>query len=72
MFFCCDVCALQFRGLLDRLLAATGWPSVDGLEIVGDRRGRTVTARHADHRFRCFIAFNSEGLVRTFEPRASD
>lgn len=68
MFFCCDVCLTQFRHLVGRLREATGWPRIDSLEIAGDRRGRRCEAGYGHERFRCFIAFNSDGDVREFRP----
>jgi hypothetical protein len=67
MFFCCERCALQLRGLLARVKSATGWSRVDALELEGDRRGRRGLATHGDGRFRFFVAFNAEGEVRKFD-----
>lgn len=66
MFFCCARCATQFRHLVDRVKAATGWSTIDALDIAGDRRGRSCTAFRASSTFRCVIAFNAQGDVRAF------
>lgn len=43
-FFCCALCAVQFRGLIERIQRDTGWPGIDAIEIGGDRRGRRCRA----------------------------
>lgn len=68
MFFCCSVCAVQFRELVARIRKEAGWGRIDALAITGDRRGRTCTARGGDATFRCFVAFNPEGRIRQFLP----
>ena len=67
-FFCCAICATQFRHLVDRIRSSTGWPTIDAIEIAGDRRGRRCTAAHGGERFGCFVAFDPEGNVREFRP----
>lgn len=69
-FFCCAVCAAQFKALLGRLRERTGWERIDALEISGDRRGRTVVAARGEERFRCAVAFNAQGEIRWFESAA--
>lgn len=66
MFFCCDVCRIQFRGLIARIKHDTGWDRIDGLEIAGDRRGRTCRATLGSQVARFAFAFNSEGTLRQF------
>ena len=66
LFFCCDLCALQFRNLVARIERETGWPSVDRLSIAGDRRGRTCTAYRGTSSYACTFTFNAEGEIRTF------
>lgn len=66
LFFCCDVCAVQFRGLVDRIKADTDWDHLDSLEIAGDRRGRTCLAGSGTEEARFGFAFNSEGRLRRF------
>ncbi len=70
LFFCCGICVTQFRHLVDRIKASTGWPTVDAIEISGDRRGRRCVAAHGADRFGCFVAFNADGDVREFRPEA--
>jgi len=66
LFFCCDVCLLQFRHMVERVKATTGWDRIDALEIAGDRRGRTVRAVHEGMTQQFSVAFNAEGDVRQF------
>ena len=68
LFFCCPICAIQFRHLVERVKASTGWDRIDALEIAGDRRGRACVATRGDREFRFEIAFNSDGEVRRFRP----
>jgi hypothetical protein len=70
-FFCCPICAVQFRNVLDRVKQRTGWAHLDRLEIAGDRRGRVGTATRGDLEYRFEFAFNSEGALRRFEGRPS-
>lgn len=66
-FFCCDLCLLQFRNLVDRIKAVEGWSRIDALEISGDRQGRWCHASSGDARARFAFAFNSEGALRRFD-----
>jgi hypothetical protein len=67
MFFCCSICAVQFRGLVERIKKETGWPTLESIEISGDRRGRTCVATYGSHTLRTNIAFNSEGELLRFD-----
>ena len=66
LFFCCDVCLVQFRQLVERVKAETGWDHIDTLDIAGDRRGRTCRAVCNGVAYRCSFAFNAEGSIREF------
>jgi len=67
MFFCCALCVLQFRALVDRIKSEMGWPRIDSLEIEGDRKGRTCTAETGGNSVRVRVAFNPEGRLLRFE-----
>ena len=67
IFFCCELCVVQFRGLVDRIKRETGWPRIDALEIAGGRRGRTCRATAGAATFGCRVAFNAQGEIRSFE-----
>jgi Ta0938 len=66
LFFCCDVCVAQFRNLVRRIKAETGWESIDSLTILGDRRGRTCDALRGEAAYGCRVAFNAQGDIRYF------
>ncbi len=68
-FFCCELCALQFQRLVDRIKTATGWARLDELMITGDRRGRLVDVAGDGDRRIFFVTFNPEGDVREFDSR---
>jgi Ta0938 len=72
MFFCCSICVVQFRGLVDRIERETGWPRLDEIEISGDRRGRTCVARAGAESVRVRVTFNPEGELLRFERLAPD
>jgi hypothetical protein len=67
MFFCCSLCVVQFRRLLDRVKTDTGWSTVDGIEISGDRRGRACAATTGGKTIRFRFSFNPEGDLLRFE-----
>jgi hypothetical protein len=67
MFFCCATCVVQFRRLIGRIKEETGWPSIDALDISGDRRGRTCVAQREGETIRTRVAFNPEGEILRFE-----
>jgi len=70
MFFCCSICVVQFRGLVGRIKETTGWPSIEALEISGDRRGRVCVATTGSETVRVRFAFNPEGELLRFEKLA--
>lgn len=72
LFFCCDLCVVQYRGLIERIKQETGWARIDAIEIAGDRRGRTCAVTSGEARETFAFAFNPEGHVLRFgrEPPA--
>jgi hypothetical protein len=67
MFFCCSTCVVQFRHLVARIKKDTGWLTIESLELLGDRRGRTCVAQNGPATFRAGFAFNPEGELLRFE-----
>ncbi|MCI4351719.1 MAG: TA0938 family protein [Thermoplasmata archaeon] len=63
-FFCCEVCALQFRNLLAALRRELGGTEIRRLEIAGDRHGRKVTVEHDERVIRFGFVFGPDGEVR--------
>jgi hypothetical protein len=67
VFFCCGLCADQFRNLVAAIVERTGWARLDAIEIAGDRRGRTVIAHSGSNGGRYRVMFNAEGGLLQFE-----
>ncbi|HLM70106.1 MAG TPA: TA0938 family protein [Thermoplasmata archaeon] len=67
LFFCCDLCVVQYRGLLERIQRETGWSTIDSIEIAGDRRGRTCDVTSGKARERFLFAFTPEGALLRFQ-----
>lgn len=67
IFFCCELCVVQFRALVRRIKHETGWPRVEELAIEGDRRERSCEARVGPERFAARFSFTSEGELLRFE-----
>jgi hypothetical protein len=65
LFFCCDVCAKQYRNILDEAKKRRGWNSVDALEMKGNYRGRVCTVRRGSESYRFLISFFESGDVRS-------
>ncbi len=66
MFFCCDICEVEFRNMLEEVKRRTGWRVIDEIEIVGDTRGRECTATSTGKMYRFQVRFNSRGEVDNF------
>lgn len=66
LFFCCDVCAKQYRGITGEAKRRRGWSTVDTLEMQGDFRGRVCTARSGADSFRFLISFFDDGDIKAF------
>jgi|GEM_PF-423689 len=67
-FFCCELCARQWKTILREVTRATGWPDAGAVEIEGDRWGRTGVARRDGAEFRFATAFTPDARLRRFEP----
>jgi hypothetical protein len=65
-FFCCDLCARQYRAIVEVVKRRTGWDQVESVQIEGDRRERQVTATQSGTPYRFAIAFNAQGKIRSF------
>ncbi len=69
MFFCCSICEIEFRSMVNEVKQRTGWRSIDEIKMAGDYRGRECTALSGNHSFRFFVRFNSEGGIQDFSER---
>ena len=65
-FFCCELCAVQWKSILHEVQAATGWPTVDYVRLTGSRWGRSGEAGHSAQIFEFEVAFTPEGALRRF------
>ncbi len=66
MFFCCDICANEFRNMVEEVKRRTGWKSIDEIKMTGDYRGRTCTAQSHGSEYRFHVRFDSKGNLLTF------
>jgi putative zinc binding protein len=68
LFFCCDLCVVQYRHLIERIKRETGWSQIESIEIAGDRRGRTCEVVSGEARSRFAFSFDPEGKLLRFVP----
>jgi hypothetical protein len=66
MFFCCDICAIEFKNTIQEVKDHTGWNSIDEIKMTGDYRGRDCIAIRNSEKYGFFIRFDSKGHVETF------
>jgi hypothetical protein len=66
LFFCCEVCARQYKTIIGEAKRRKGWDSVDSLEMQGDYRGRTCKVTHGSDAYRFTVSFFDDGRPRTF------
>jgi len=66
MFFCCEICEVEFRNMVEEVKRRTGWKTIDEVRITGDQKGRECTALSGPQAFRYFIRFSSQGAIYTF------
>ena len=67
LFFCCDVCAREFRNMVQEVKSRTGWGRVEELEIRGNYyTGRMCVARSGDREVKFYVRFGEEGEVESF------
>jgi len=69
MFFCCELCEIEFRNMIQQIKQRTGWQQIDEVQIMGDHRGRECTALSKNNAYRFFIRFNSQGGIETFQEK---
>ena len=69
MFFCCNICAVEFKNMIREVKARTGWESIDEIKMSGDYRGRDCTALNGEKIYSYFIRFDSKGQVQDFNDR---
>ncbi|HKZ41210.1 MAG TPA: TA0938 family protein, partial [Candidatus Hodarchaeales archaeon] len=67
MFFCCEICEIEFRNMINEVKRRTGWETIDEIKMTGDQRERRCTAISGGHSYRFSIGFNSQGAIRIFQ-----
>jgi len=72
MFFCCEVCATEFKNMISEVKKRTGWKTLDEIKMNGNYRGRDCTAFSAGKKFSFFIRFDSKGGIDAFKERVSN
>jgi hypothetical protein len=70
MFFCCDICAIEFKNMINEVKKRTGWKTVDEIKMTGNYRGRECTALYQGEKFNFSIRFDSKGGIDTFSEGA--
>jgi YHS domain-containing protein len=55
MFFCCEICEVEFRNMIEEVKRRTGWKTIDEIRVTGDQKGRECTALLGLQAFRYFI-----------------
>ena len=66
MFFCCEICEIEFRNMIEEVKRRTGWTTIDEIKLQGDQRERECTALAGGRSYRFAIGFNSQGAIRIF------
>ena len=70
MFFCCDICAIEFKNMINEVKKRTGWKTIDEIKMTGNYRGRECVALHEGKKYGFNIRFDSKGGIDLFSPRA--
>jgi len=70
MFFCCDICAIEFKNMVSEVKKRTGWKTLDEIKMTGNYRGRECTASNGGRRYSFNIRFDSKGGIDLFSERA--
>jgi len=71
MFFCCDICAVEFKNMIREVKNHTGWKSIDEIKMTGDYRGRDCIALRNSEKYSFFIRFGSRGQVEACTEKIS-
>ena len=69
MFFCCDICAVEFKNMVNEVKKRTGWKTLDEIKMAGNYRGRECTALYGAKRYSFNIRFDSKGGIDAFSER---
>ncbi|MGB9729597.1 MAG: TA0938 family protein [Thermoprotei archaeon] len=68
LFFCCNICALEFKNMINEAKKRTNWIKIDELTIKGNYyTGRTCTAKNENREYKFYVKFGNEGEITTFK-----
>lgn len=68
LFFCCDICAAEFKNMLQELINRTGWKKVNEISIEGNYyTGRKCIAKENDKEYKFYVRFGENAEVTTFK-----
>lgn len=67
MFFCCKLCEVEFRNMVQEVKRRTGWKTIDEIQITGGTRGRQCKAMSNGKTYSYQIRFNSQGEIGEFD-----
>jgi Ta0938 len=66
MFFCCEICFVQFKNMVNEVKKRTAWNKIDSIDIEGDYRGRECAASLGKDSYRYFVSFDARGEIAKF------
>ena len=66
-FFCCQICAIQWRTILGEVRHRAGWTGPMAVELKGNRWGRTGVATRGGDAVRFSVVFTPDGRLRRFD-----
>jgi len=66
MFFCCDICAVEFKNMISEVKKRTGWKTIDEIKMTGNYRGRECVALFQGKKYGFYIRFDSKGGIDLF------
>ncbi len=67
MFFCCELCEIEFKNMIQEVKKRTGWKSIDEIQIAGGTRGRQCKALSNGKAYSYQIRFNPQGAIAAFQ-----
>lgn len=70
MFFCCDICAVEFKNMINEVKKRTGWKTIDEINMTGNYRGRECVALYEGKTYGFSIRFDSKGGIDLFRELA--
>ena len=68
LFFCCKICAIQYKGVLDAIKFHTGWTKIDHINFEGNSRKRIGEALSGEKKMEFSVSFQNDGQIWTFQP----